>query len=321
MMTQSVNNVVVLPCRYDYENGSQRCWLSSTVIKDIGAVVGCYLKITLSDQSIICVVWPLAAECDSTDTCIPVYCDKSVKVDQCLSTVYKSNYHLSQLKFARTTYFDIMQKTYARKILIKVVVDTVALVKIFRKAIKVTSVKVKKLLTKYGVLKNSVVDLSHSRLARNMGIASIVICDAWPNDDTTVQCTNNKTEIDIAAIIDKHQFERISLKRHTRPLGGLSAIQEQLCDLLMLPVKYPQSFCKLGVQFPKGILLTGPPGTGKSSLVENVAQMCNARLHKVCGPELCAPNPGQSEEQIRKVGTLYMNFFSKGKICYYCPKI
>jgi transitional endoplasmic reticulum ATPase len=67
------------------------------------------------------------------------------------------------------------------------------------------------------------------------------------------------------------------------------------------PLKHPESFTKLGVKPPKGILMYGPPGSGKTLLAKAVANESEANFILVKGPELLSKWVGESEKAVRKV--------------------
>ena len=81
-------------------------------------------------------------------------------------------------------------------------------------------------------------------------------------------------------------------------LGALDQQVEQLCEAILLPVKYP--LLSRGL-LPRGALVTGPSGTGKTLLVEGVVQHCALPLRVVHGPELLSKYIGQSERGVRDV--------------------
>ncbi len=84
-------------------------------------------------------------------------------------------------------------------------------------------------------------------------------------------------------------------------IGGLENVKEELKEAIEWPLKYGKAFDKLKIQPPKGILLYGPPGCGKTLLAKAVAHEANANFILVNGPELISKWVGESERAIREV--------------------
>jgi transitional endoplasmic reticulum ATPase len=84
-------------------------------------------------------------------------------------------------------------------------------------------------------------------------------------------------------------------------IGGLEHVKQQLRESVEWPLKYPDSFKRLGVSPPKGILLYGPPGCGKTLLAKAVANESGANFISVKGPELLSMWVGESEKHVRDV--------------------
>ncbi len=84
-------------------------------------------------------------------------------------------------------------------------------------------------------------------------------------------------------------------------IGGLKEVEEELREAVEWPLKYPAKFEKVGVQPPKGILLVGPPGGGKTLLAKAVATESEANFIAIRGPEIFSKWVGESEKGIRKI--------------------
>ncbi|MFB6213934.1 MAG: AAA family ATPase, partial [Candidatus Nanohaloarchaea archaeon] len=84
-------------------------------------------------------------------------------------------------------------------------------------------------------------------------------------------------------------------------VGGLDEAKEQLREMVEWPQRYPERFEKMGIEVPKGILLYGLPGTGKTLLAKAVANEANANFISIKGPEIFSKYVGESEEAIREV--------------------
>jgi transitional endoplasmic reticulum ATPase len=84
-------------------------------------------------------------------------------------------------------------------------------------------------------------------------------------------------------------------------IGGLDDVKQELIEAVEWPIKYPESFKRLGVRAPRGILLYGAPGTGKTLLAKAVANESEANFILVKGPELLSKWVGESEKAVREV--------------------
>ncbi len=84
-------------------------------------------------------------------------------------------------------------------------------------------------------------------------------------------------------------------------IGGLSEAKQQLREAVEWPLKYPESYSKLGIEPPRGILLYGPPGCGKTLLAKAVATESGANFIAVKGPEILSKWVGESEKAIREI--------------------
>ncbi|QLH05734.1 CDC48 family AAA ATPase [Nitrosopumilus ureiphilus] len=84
-------------------------------------------------------------------------------------------------------------------------------------------------------------------------------------------------------------------------VGGLEEVKRELQEAVEWPMKYPGLYDKLGHTMPRGILLHGPSGTGKTLLAKAVATQSEANFVSVRGPELLSKWVGESERGIREI--------------------
>lgn len=87
---------------------------------------------------------------------------------------------------------------------------------------------------------------------------------------------------------------------HWSEIGGLEDAKQELKEAVEWPMKYPQIFKQLSAKPPKGILLYGAPGTGKTMLVKAVATESEANFISVKGPEFLSKWVGESEKAVRE---------------------
>jgi transitional endoplasmic reticulum ATPase len=84
-------------------------------------------------------------------------------------------------------------------------------------------------------------------------------------------------------------------------IGGLDDVKRELQEAVEWPMKYPGLYDKLGHKMPRGILLHGVSGTGKTLLAKAVATESEANFISVRGPELLSKWVGESERGIREI--------------------
>ncbi len=84
-------------------------------------------------------------------------------------------------------------------------------------------------------------------------------------------------------------------------IGGLDDVKQELIEAVEWPIKHADAFKRLGVTAPKGILLYGAPGTGKTMLAKAVATESEANFIQVKGPELLSKWVGESEKAVREI--------------------
>jgi transitional endoplasmic reticulum ATPase len=84
-------------------------------------------------------------------------------------------------------------------------------------------------------------------------------------------------------------------------VGGLHREVRRVREMIELPLRFPELFERLGIEPPKGVLLYGPPGCGKTLIARAVAHETNARFFHVAGPEIIDQWYGSSEAHLRKI--------------------
>ena len=84
-------------------------------------------------------------------------------------------------------------------------------------------------------------------------------------------------------------------------IGGIGSQLQKVREMIELPLKHPELFRRLGIDPPKGVLLHGPPGTGKTMIAKAVATETNAHFTSINGPEIISKYYGESEKQLREI--------------------
>jgi len=84
-------------------------------------------------------------------------------------------------------------------------------------------------------------------------------------------------------------------------VGGLDELKEELREAIEWPIKHKEAFEFVDVETPKGILLHGPPGTGKTMIAKALATMTDSNFISIKGPELLSKWVGESERGVREI--------------------
>jgi transitional endoplasmic reticulum ATPase len=84
-------------------------------------------------------------------------------------------------------------------------------------------------------------------------------------------------------------------------IGGLEEEIKRIREMVELPLRHPEIFQRLGIDPPKGVLLHGPPGCGKTLLARAVANESDANFYAINGPEIMSKFYGESEARMRKM--------------------
>ncbi|MCD6264154.1 CDC48 family AAA ATPase [Candidatus Bathyarchaeota archaeon] len=84
-------------------------------------------------------------------------------------------------------------------------------------------------------------------------------------------------------------------------IGGLHEEIQRIREMVELPLRHPEIFQRLGIDPPKGVLLHGPPGCGKTLLARAVANESDANFFAINGPEIMSKFYGESEARLRKI--------------------
>jgi len=108
------------------------------------------------------------------------------------------------------------------------------------------------------------------------------------------------TQLVIEKTKEKQQAES-SLPISYEDIGGLKPQLLRVREMIELPLRYPEVFQRLGIDAPKGVLLYGPPGCGKTLIAKAIAQETEAKFFSVRGPEIIHKFYGESEAHLRKI--------------------
>jgi transitional endoplasmic reticulum ATPase len=124
------------------------------------------------------------------------------------------------------------------------------------------------------------------------GSAEAQYCIVSP--DTLVYCEGTPLQRD-----DDDEMNSIGYD----DIGGCGKALALIREVVELPIRHPDLFKNLGIKPPKGMLLFGPPGTGKTRIARAVANETGAAFFLINGPEIMSGQMGKSEENLRDVFT------------------
>ncbi|XP_017540294.1 spermatogenesis-associated protein 5-like protein 1 isoform X1 [Pygocentrus nattereri] len=109
-----------------------------------------------------------------------------------------------------------------------------------------------------------------------------------------------ETRLDLGSVQTVQRYQQPARRSPAVPLGGVEEVFASLKEMLEVPLRYPGSLKWLGLPCPRGALLVGPPGVGKTQLVRNVVQAVGAAFVTINGPVVMGSRPGESEENLRR---------------------
>lgn len=102
-------------------------------------------------------------------------------------------------------------------------------------------------------------------------------------------------------VIAKFRLQEGAMHETFADFGGLQNVVDRAQELIEVPLKHKGALSKIGARPIKGVLFTGPPGTGKTMLARIIANSTEAEFYEISGPEVFSKWFGQSEEILRKL--------------------
>ncbi len=112
---------------------------------------------------------------------------------------------------------------------------------------------------------------------------------------------NPTTTLVIGTPVDSKKAEHSQQRLSYENVGGLKGQVRRIREMIELPLRYPEVFDRLGIDAPKGVLLSGPPGCGKTLIARIIAQETDAQFFSISGPEIVHKFYGESEAHLRKI--------------------
>ncbi len=125
----------------------------------------------------------------------------------------------------------------------------------------------------------------------------LVVTSFSPSAEAVTMTSETEVKISDKPASDGGDIPKVSYD----DIGGLGDEVKKIREMVELPLRHPELFKRLGVEAPKGVLLHGPPGTGKTMLAKAVAGETNSNFTYIGGPEIMSKFYGESEGKLREI--------------------
>ena len=125
----------------------------------------------------------------------------------------------------------------------------------------------------------------------------LVVTSFSPSGEGVMICDSTEVKISDKPAANKGDVPKVSYD----DIGGLGDAVKKIREMVELPLRHPELFKRLGVEAPKGVLLHGPPGTGKTMLAKAVAGETSSNFISIGGPEIVSKFYGESEGKLREI--------------------
>lgn len=294
-MTKSELNCV--PCEAkDFNTG--RCRIAPKIVQEIGGKINSPVRIAVESGFVFCSLWPRT---DGNDNVIQydslVTRPNSAKACKKNDICYRKNISESDIV--------LVNPVDAKTVVVSLFLPNTAedfdhdLTQVARE-MKRERVS-RSLLRGCAIMQGCFIQPKELRNNQSSakGIAKILVLSTEPSSQSLgnnpVRVTD-KTQITVKSVRRGYHLENDNMQI----LAGLDDTARELREVLSYPFQYPECFGRLGLECPKGILLQGAPGVGKTLLVKSVTSQCNAQLITLNGTDVFGPHPGESEENLRK---------------------
>ncbi|XP_026878595.2 spermatogenesis-associated protein 5-like protein 1 [Electrophorus electricus] len=270
-------DLIVLPPE-SVDCGTQRCRMGPTLMTELGLKLGSPLLILLPEGACICTAWPRS---DLAEGYLQFH-------TTCATSDFNSQ-RFSQLRLAQLKPLTCSRLKCLRA---NVLVQSAE----YKRTTSSQFVQelAKELLTGLYVHEKHLVNLASSGTQ-----IQFVEVENVNSGSHKAGLVSADTFLDLGSVQTVKQYQR-KQKTPVVQLGGAEEVYAPLREMLTLPLHYPESLRRLGLACPRGALLVGPPGVGKTQLVRSVAQEAGASLVTVSGPVVVGSRPGESEENLRR---------------------
>ncbi|XP_058150092.1 ATPase family gene 2 protein homolog B isoform X2 [Dasypus novemcinctus] len=274
------------------DRGTQRCRLGPAALRALGARLGSAVKISLPNGgSCLCTAWPRR---DGADGFVQLDPQCATPGAAAAASGTSGSFSLSRLRLVPCPPLRLLTVWPALR---------------ERAGVPETASPADVLEAAQELLRNRPVSRGHVVVAPPGApgpVAALHIVSGTPSPDPAGLVTP-RTRIVLSRPPPSESEQRPEV-----PLGGLSEAADSLRELLRLPLRHPRTLAALGLAVPRGVLLVGPPGVGKTQLVRAVAREAGAELLAVSAPLLQGARPGETEENVRRVFQRAQELASRG---------
>lgn len=125
----------------------------------------------------------------------------------------------------------------------------------------------------------------------------LVVTSYGPSSEAVIMSPKTVVKINEKPTSGSGEIPKVSYD----DIGGLGDEVRKIREMVELPLRHPELFKRLGVEAPKGVLLHGPPGTGKTMLAKAVAGETSSNFTYIGGPEIVSKFYGESEGKLREI--------------------
>ncbi|GMM29529.1 putative AAA family ATPase [Martiniozyma asiatica (nom. inval.)] len=149
---------------------------------------------------------------------------------------------------------------------------------------------------------------------KDLNLANKSVVSLWNDKSSTEELTNTATTAastnattkkrkvkDISKISKKQKMDRSPPTIKLNSLGGLNEIIDELMEVVGLPILHPEIYLSTGIQPPRGVLLHGPPGCGKTSIANALAGELKVPFINISAPSVVSGMSGESEKKVREL--------------------
>ncbi|XP_073424577.1 ATPase family gene 2 protein homolog B isoform X2 [Dendrobates tinctorius] len=269
----------LLPLNHE-DHGTQRCRLGPKAMSDLGLKIGFPLLISLPSGSCLCTAWPRR---DLSDGFLQA--DLMCSMSPPPVVEYRDPLSLNHIKRLNSVKLKkVTVKTILKNVKEKLSISGPGLLEIVKDVLRNVYVLPKYVVTVPGA----------------SPIVNVEILEMDPVTDGAGLITA-KTSVHVKETTTLEWYKKGPGNSSQYQVAGMDNVCKALKEILSLPFLYPKTITKLGISCPKGVLLVGPPGVGKTLLVKAVATQVGAHLISLSGPVIHGSRPGEAEENLRKI--------------------